>query len=291
MSFAAWQSTVYYVLGDTVTYNPTGDEYIASASSLNAPPPISPGSWTLVSPGGGGGGGITNVTSQTGSGIIVNAIGTVRDVDTNLVSSTLDIKSSLVDTSVAINLNTIVPNVSGSYTNANITVDASGLVTVASSGTVQLPAYLSAENSTLTQTINPGPAVFVTHDTFTLSFNITPVGPAPYTRFQVSQKGVYKILYSLQLNGGGNGEIAAWVNVNNNPVANSSTYTAFKNNDRNVLTCEYLLNLNAGDAFGFEVATIGAPCNLEVIPPSPSPPGITGAPISPSVITNVYRIA
>jgi hypothetical protein len=143
---------------------------------------------------------------------------------------------------------------------------------------------LSADNSVATQSIIPGAPVPVLHYNTTLSNLITPVGPPPYSQFQVTNSGVYKLLYSIQFEGTSNGQLAVWVVVNGNPVANSSTYTAFKNGDEGIITCEYIVSLNANDVWEWNCEAVGGSVDLAVIPATPS------IPLAPSIITNAYRL-
>jgi hypothetical protein len=145
---------------------------------------------------------------------------------------------------------------------------------------------LTADNSVLTQVLVPGTPTQVLHYNVSLAnlINPFPLGPPPYTGFQVVNTGTYKILYSAQLLGTGNGKLGIWLVVNGNAVANSSTVTAFKNGDESIIVCEYIVALNAGDVFGFECEAITASCNLEVVPATLT------IPLAPAIITNAYRL-
>jgi hypothetical protein len=145
---------------------------------------------------------------------------------------------------------------------------------------------LTADNSVASQVLVPGAPTQVLHYNVSLANLITPVplGSPPYTGFQVTDTGVYKLLYSAQLLGTGNGKLAIWLVVNGSPVANSATITAFKNGDESIIVCEYIVGLNAGDVWGFECEAQTASCNLEVIPPTVT------VPLAPAIITNAYRL-
>jgi hypothetical protein len=113
----------------------------------------------------------------------------------------------------------------------------------------------------------------------------SPPATTPFQSFEVANTGVYKLLYSVQFLGtSGNGEVAVWLVVNGTAVGNSSTYTAFKNNDEGVITCEYIVGLQAGDTWSWGVETIGADVDLVVIPATMT------IPLCPSIITNAYRL-
>jgi len=137
--------------------------------------------------------------------------------------------------------------------------------------------------STSDQSLTAGTAALVLHDTVGFSYGITTTTGASGS-FTVPSTGVYKIIPSLQCTGNGNGNITIWIKVNGSNVANSSTRTAFKQNDQTVITCEYLLELNAGDYVQVWALASSANCTIDYIP------GEDPYPAAPGVITNMYRI-
>ena len=146
--------------------------------------------------------------------------------------------------------------------------------------------FLTADNAVATQTITPGSPIAIDHYNVSLANGITAFPPAtvPFQSFQVADTGVYKLLYSVQFLGASNGELAVWLVVNGNAIANSSTYTAFKNGDEGIITCEYITALNAGDVWGWNAEALGGSVDLAVIPPTVTIPNC------PAIITNAYRL-
>lgn len=138
--------------------------------------------------------------------------------------------------------------------------------------------------STSDQLLTAGTAALVLHDTVDFSYGIT----TSSSTFTVPATGVYKIIPSLQCLGAGNGTITIWIKVNGANVDNTGTRTAFKNNDETVITCEYLLQLNAGDSMQVWALAQGANCTIDYIAGDGTPPNTY--PAAPGVITNVYRI-
>ena len=153
-------------------------------------------------------------------------------------------------------------------------------------GPTPTETYISADNSSTTQTITAGTPTLIDHYNVSLSNGISASPPAttPFQAFEVANTGVYKLLYSVQFLGDGNGEVAVWLVVNGNAVGNSSTYTAFKNGDEGVITCEYIVELQAGDTWSWGVEAIGSNVDLVVIPATMT------IPLCPSIITNAYRL-
>lgn len=141
--------------------------------------------------------------------------------------------------------------------------------------------------STSDQALTAGTAAVVAHDTVGFSYGITTTSGAA-AAFAVPATGVYKIIPSLQCLGEGNGSITIWIKVNGASVANTATRTAFKTNDEIVITCEYLLELNAGDSMQVWALAQSANCVIDYIAGDGTPPNTY--PAAPGVITNVYRI-
>ena len=141
--------------------------------------------------------------------------------------------------------------------------------------------------STLDQTLVAGTAANVVHSTVPFSYGITVVtGANGY--FQVPTSGVYKIIPSLQILGAGNGRVTIWIKVNGANIPNSATLTLFKNGEESVVTCEYLLELNANDQVQIWAVSDSANCNVEYHASGGS--GANAYPAAPGIITNMYRI-
>lgn len=138
--------------------------------------------------------------------------------------------------------------------------------------------------STSDQLLTAGTAALVAHDTVPFTYDILISGGT----FTVLSGGVYKIIPSIQFLGQGNGTVTIWLKVNGSNIANTSTLTAFKNNDEGVITCEYLLELNAQDSVQVWALAVGANCLINYIAGSGTAPN--AYPAAPGVITNMYRI-
>ncbi len=138
--------------------------------------------------------------------------------------------------------------------------------------------------STSDQVLTAGTAALVLHDTIPFSYGIT----TGSSTFVVPTAGVYKIIPSLQCLGAGNGDLTIWIKVNGSNVSDSATRTAFKQNDEIVITCEYLLQLNAGDSIQVWALSSAANCTVDYISAGGS--GANAYPAAPGVITNIYKI-
>jgi hypothetical protein len=141
--------------------------------------------------------------------------------------------------------------------------------------------------STADQPLVAGTAANVAHDSVPFSYGIAVVTGAN-SYFQVPASGVYKIIPSLQILGGGNGRVTIWIKVNGVNVPDSATLTLFKNGEESVVTCEYLLELNANDQVQIWAVTASANASVEYHAAGGS--GANAYPAAPGVITNMYRI-
>ena len=155
-----------------------------------------------------------------------------------------------------------------------------------SAGSSYTETFITADNSNTSQTITAGTPTLIDHYAVPLSNRISASPPAttPFQSFEVTDAGTYKLLYSVQFLADGNGEIAVWLVVNGSPVVNTATYTAFKNGDEGVITCEFIVALASGDTWSWGVEAIGSNVDLEVIAPTLS------IPVAPAIITNAYRL-
>lgn len=156
------------------------------------------------------------------------------------------------------------------------------------SGTSSPTATCATAFSTSDQTLAHGTAAVVAHDTVPFSYGIT-VTTGSDAKFTVSATGVYKIIPSIQYVGNnGNAGITIWLRVNGTDVANTSTYTVVKNGEEGVITCEYLLEMNAGD--NVQICAIAKTQNVIVnYIEAGASPGYP-YPAAPGIITNMYRI-
>lgn len=141
--------------------------------------------------------------------------------------------------------------------------------------------------STIDQTLVAGTAANIAHDTVPFSYGIT-VTTGANAAFVVPATGVYKIIPSVQYLSGGNGSITIWLKVNGSNVANTATLTLAKNNEENVITCEYLLELTLGDSL--QVWALAQSANISVNYIAGGGAGANAYPAAPGIITNIYRI-
>lgn len=162
-----------------------------------------------------------------------------------------------------------------------------GRVAATECGGTSLTSTCATAFSTSDQSLTAGTAALVLHDTVGFSYGITTTIGAGGA-FSVPATGIYKIIPSLQCMGAGNGNVTIWIKVNGSNVANTSTNTAFKTNDEVVITCEYLLDLQAGDAVQLWALAASANCTIDYLAAGGS--GANAYPAAPGVITNMYRI-
>jgi hypothetical protein len=144
--------------------------------------------------------------------------------------------------------------------------------------------YISAI-STATQTITVSTATAILYDSVPISNLISAVGTFPTSILEVTNQGVYRILYSVQvLATSGNTTIHFWLNVNGTSVANTTSQWKIKNNDEIVLTCEYIIALNALDQF--EIVTYYGSGGVDIVYFAASAPH----PAAPGIILNAFRL-
>lgn len=154
-------------------------------------------------------------------------------------------------------------------------------------GAVATTTYASAY-STSDQTLTAGTAANIAHDTVGLNNGITvTTGGAGF--FTVPTTGIYKLIYSIQIVGSGNGNVSFWLKKNGTNISDTTTLTIFKNGEESVVCTEYILNLNANDQIQVWGIAIGANSTINYIIAGGTPPN--DYPAAPGIITNIYRIA
>ena len=139
-------------------------------------------------------------------------------------------------------------------------------------------------SSTQTQNVTQNTPLPVSHDTQ----DITPkniYASLPSTDIYVRNKGVYKVLTSLQCNktSGGAGDLEMFIVVSGTPVPNSTTRIQINQNQEVVMTVEWFLELEANDYV--RIVLFSATTGLQAL-------AISGAPIPdiPSIITTIMRM-
>ena len=150
-----------------------------------------------------------------------------------------------------------------------------------------LTATCATAYSTSDQTLVAGTASNIQHDTVPFSYGITTTGGVN-GGFRVGQAGIYKLIPSVQYLASGNGNITIWIKINGVNLQDSATLTLFKNGEEGVITCEYLLPLNADDLVQIWGIAQSANCLVNYISSGGS--GANAYPAAPGVITNMYRI-
>lgn len=141
--------------------------------------------------------------------------------------------------------------------------------------------------STADQTITVGTASLIQHDTVPFSYGITTT-TGPSGSFTVPDTGIYKIIPSVQILGANNGKALIWLKVNGSNVPDTTTLTAFKQNDEGVITTEYLLSLSANDYIQVYATALSNNYSINYVPAGGV--GANAYPAAPGIITDIFRI-
>jgi hypothetical protein len=153
-----------------------------------------------------------------------------------------------------------------------------------------VPAYGSFSSSQ-TQLQTGGIAntpTAITYDTVELVKGVALVPGSP-SQIRVSNTGVYKFLYSIQLDksGGGNSVCDIWVRRNGTNVPRSAGQAVVAGNNGETLPCvEYLLSLNANDFVEVVFSSTDVTMAVTAFPENL----VVGIPAVPSIITNIIQI-
>lgn len=150
------------------------------------------------------------------------------------------------------------------------------------------PAYGSFI-SISTQTPTANVILPITYNAAAITpLNVALFGTAPQYQIQVVNTGTYKFLYSVQVDKGAGGgateDMNIFISLNGVKVPESNSRTEISNLVSIVLTCEYILALTAGDKLEVDAFTTGTNCAIVAYPANTIP-------ATPSIITNIYRIA
>jgi hypothetical protein len=156
-------------------------------------------------------------------------------------------------------------------------------------GALFTPQYNSFFSNT-TQNLVAGVELPITYDVASfVGTGVSLVGVAPTPQFSVSTSGVYRIVFSAQINkngGGGADTVDIYLRINGTNVANTGSRSAVANNTEVVQTISFIVSLATTDVVeivGFTVA--GVNDQFLAIPAAAPVPAI------PSIITDVQRIA
>jgi hypothetical protein len=151
------------------------------------------------------------------------------------------------------------------------------------------PSYGSFFSST-TQALNNGAETVITYDA--ASIRTSDIGPSsggtPFSGILVSNAGVYKFLFSIQVDrtGGGNGQFQAYLKVNSADVPDTNTQIVVNQNTQTLNTCEFILQLSAISVIQVVCWSNSAGQRALAVPISPTTPVAI-----PSIISNITRIA
>lgn len=152
-----------------------------------------------------------------------------------------------------------------------------------------VPIYGSF-SSTATQPVGAGLAVPLIYDTN----DIAPTSGInvlfPDSKISVATTGVYKVLTSIQCDSTlGLQTLTAFLSLNGNPVANTSTRVVVNLNTESLITVEWFIQITAGEYV--EVVLYDPVGGGQAVAfPAQVPPS-TPVPATPSVITTILRIA
>ena len=108
------------------------------------------------------------------------------------------------------------------------------------------------------------------------------------TEIQYNRSGVYQFLYSIQVDkasgGGTTADITVYIKVDGVAVPNSSSRTNITNAVEQLVTCDYILQLTAGQVIEVGVYTTGTNVSFPYFAP------VGTAPATPSVIITTQQI-
>lgn len=109
------------------------------------------------------------------------------------------------------------------------------------------------------------------------------------TEIQFTRSGVYQVFYSLQCDngagGGGNADIEVYIKIDGVALPNSNTRTNIANATEVSVTCDYILQLTAGQVVEVAVYTTGSGLVFPYFAP------VGTAPATPSAIVTIQQIA
>lgn len=148
------------------------------------------------------------------------------------------------------------------------------------------PSYASFY-STAVQPLTTSAETVVTHNgTFVSTPDIILLTPST---IQINTTGVYKFLYSVQCDkqpgGGTDADIEIYIRDGGGAFPNSSSRSNITNTTELVATCEYILPFTAGETIQVAAYTTGTNVRFAYYAP------LGTAPATPSIITNIQRIA
>lgn len=109
------------------------------------------------------------------------------------------------------------------------------------------------------------------------------------TEIQFNRSGVYQFLYSIQATkgegGGSTADIEVYLKIDGVALPNSSSRTNLTNAVEIVVTCDYIIDLKAGQVVEVGAYTTGIDVSFPYFAP------IGTAPATPSVIVTMHRLS
>lgn len=151
------------------------------------------------------------------------------------------------------------------------------------------PQVYGQFSSSTTQPISTSPTgSAITFNTYTsLNVECVLVGTQPSSQIQVGADGIYRILFSLQLNrnGGSTGSVYAYLVVNDIPEGNTTTKMTINGNQEDCMTVELFAVMYAGQHFSINCYSPTAGQEALAIPTTSNYPAV------PSIIASVQRIS
>lgn len=148
------------------------------------------------------------------------------------------------------------------------------------------PTYYGSYSSTTTQNVTATEPLALVHDTE----DIHPSGvyaSLPSADLYVRNRGVYKILTSIQVNktSGGFDDVEMYISINGTPVPNTATRLNVNQNVESLMTVEWFVQLNANDYINIVIYSASSGFQALAIASA------TPVPAVPSVITTIFRIS
>jgi hypothetical protein len=149
-------------------------------------------------------------------------------------------------------------------------------------------SYASFFSST-TQALANGAETILTYSGASINTaDINPSTSYPTQGIVVANAGIYKFLFSIQVDrtGGGSGDFQAYIKVNGVAVPNTNTQIVVNQNVQTLNTCEFIVSLLAASVVEVGCWSNSAGQRALAIPISPTTPVAI-----PSIISNITRIA
>jgi len=244
-----WKSFVNYRVGDQVQ-NGSSVIYGCILVNTNEPPP-NPTYWNVITPVGTGLTSLQALTSADNGGNLVLASPTATFTTTP--------STGTIDMTIAY---PIVPD-------------------------APTTSYASFYSNT-TQVLASGAETLLTYDAKSIGSADITIGVFPSSLITVVNGGIYKFLFSIQVDRTGllTGDFQAWIRVNGTDVPESNTQVIVNQNIQTLSTCEFIVDIGAGQTIEVVCWSNSANNQALAVPISPTTPVAI-----PSIIANIYKLA